>query len=57
MGQDSQGGGEKGQKAGVRGGKTVDLAGLEFIEKLLLWKAQEYLLGVIEELLVLEAMM
>lgn len=57
MGQDSQGAGEKGQKAGVRWGKTVDLAGLEFIEKLLLWKAQEYLLGVIEELLVLEVMM
>lgn len=57
MGQDSQGGGEKGQKAGVHRGKTVDLAGLEFIEKLLLWKALEYLLGVIEELLVLEVMM
>lgn len=57
MGQDSQGCSEKGQKAGVRRGKTVDLAGLEFIEKLLLWKAQEYLLGVIEELLVLEVMM
>jgi len=57
MGQGSQGGCEKGQKADVRRGKTVDLAGLEFIEKLLLWKAQEYLLGVIEELLVLEVMM
>lgn len=45
------------KKQASAGGKTVDLAGLEFIEKLLLWKAQEYLLGVIEELLVLEVMM